>query len=139
MTTHIKEDTAPAKTGVLNNNVPMWLHEEIYDAIDPGYEAYLEDNPDDEYGDEYYNDDPVYLVGFIKIDGLYEPDESADYSAIISQIYTQVVKSKWVSRCAYCSPCFPDQGDLGTDGDILAYTLSPDVWGDVDHLNIVEV
>lgn len=122
-------DTDTIKTGVCDNTAPEWLFEATRDAIDPGYEEYLINNPDDEYGDEYYDDAPTYLIGFIKIGEYYEPDESAEYSAIVSEVYTQIVKSKYISMCAYCSPCYPDQGDLDAAGYIKTYTLPPEVWG----------
>ena len=133
------EDTDTIKTGVCNSNAPEWLYDDIGSAIDLGYEQYMAENPEDEYGEDYYDDAPTYLIGFIKIDGLYEPDNAAEFSAIVSEVNTQVIKSKYISLCAYCSPCYPDQGDLGTEGYIKTYTLPPDVWGESEHLEIEEI
>jgi hypothetical protein len=135
------EDIDTIKIGVCNSNTPEWIYEDTYDAIDPGYEEYIINNPDDEYGEEYYDDAPTHLIGFIrsKTLGEYETDQNAEYSAIVSEVYTQIIKSKYISLCAYCSPCYPDQGDLDTAGHIKAYTLPPDVWGDADHLEIEEI
>ena len=129
-------------TGVCDSSAPEWVYENIADAIDPDYEEYLVNNPDDEYGDEYYNDEPIYLIGFIRTATFdeYEPDPAAEYSAIVGPIYTQVVKSKWISRCVMCSMCYPNQGDLSDMvGYQVTYTLPPEVWGDAEHLPIEEI
>jgi hypothetical protein len=42
----------------------------------------------------------------------YKPDEEAEFSAIVGEINTQVVRSKWVAKSKMCSPCYPGQGDL---------------------------
>ena len=124
-------------TGVLNASRPDFLYEDMIDAIDLSLEQYIRDNPDDEYGDWYTEDDPTLLIGFRETgNGEYEPDPESDYSAIIDGIYIQIIRSKYVSRCAMCSLCFPGQGDLDTPGDQLTYTLPPDVFGDCDHLPI---
>lgn len=63
-----------------------------------------------------------------------KPDPDAEYSAIVGEVYTQVVRSKWAIRCALCSPCYPGQGDVETVGEFLAYTLPPDVYEDDDPI-----
>lgn len=126
--------------GVLNSSNPEWLHEDLNDAIDLGFEEYIKENPGDEFGDEYYNDETTYLIGFIlNSEGLYEPDDKAEYSAIVNCPYTQIVKSKYVSKCSMCSMCYHGQGDLDTAGDQVAYTLPPDVFGDAEHLPITSL
>jgi len=66
-----------------------------------------------EYHDDcYFNDTPTYIIGF-KLDettGKYDIDTDKEYSAIMSETYTQIVHSKYYSLCALCSPCFPNQG-----------------------------
>lgn len=43
----------------------------------------------------------------------------------------QVVWSKFTMMSHYCSPCYPNQSDLDTDGDsMLGYCLPPDEWDD---------
>lgn len=37
-----------------------------------------------------------------------------------------VLDSPWVVRCARCSPCCPNAGDLDNKGSIMAYCLPPD-------------
>jgi hypothetical protein len=69
-------------------------------------------------------------------DGKWEPDESGEYSAIVGEMYTQVVWSKHVVRVeSLCSPCYPGQADVSRDkivdeGGYLAYDLPPGMYGD---------
>jgi len=141
-------DSEKPITGVLNSNAPEFLYEEcLSKGIDLHYEEHCWECDNEEHDECFYDDEPVYLIGFKNLklgvrkfdeDG-YEPDEEAEYSAIVSPTYTQVVRSKYVSRCALCSPCFPGQGDLDTPGEFLAYTLPPEVWGDAEHLPIIKI
>lgn len=130
-------------TGVLNTNMPEFLHEDTINGIDLDYEDYINETiNNDPEGDNYEANDPTILIGFIKCKPNekdiveYEPDTDAEYSAICSDQYTQIVRSKWVSRTTLCSPCFPGQGDLDTAGDFLTFTLPPGVFGSAEHLNI---
>ena len=65
-------------------------------------------------------------------DGLWDATKDGEkgFSAIVGEIYTQVVWSKWTKRVALCSPCYPGQGDLDTPGDWLAFDLPPDMYGE---------
>jgi hypothetical protein len=56
-------------------------------------------------------------------DGLYTPDESKEFAAIMRETVIQVVWSKYTARGALCSPCYPGQVDLDSEGDFLGYTL----------------
>ena len=125
-------------TGVINSNTPEWLYEEISNAIDLSYETWVDEcNPTEEEKDCYESQDDTYLIGFkLNSDNEYEPDPDAEFSVIVSEIYAQVVRSKFVSKCAMCSLCFPHQGDLDTAGDQVTYTLPEDVFGDAKHLPI---
>lgn len=122
-------------TGVVHNANPEWLIEEVYygDAINLDFEEHCKEC-DEEYHDDCWMDNgsETYLVGSWKQDddGLYEPDQSGEYSAIMGEVYTQVVWSKYTSRCALCSPCYPGQGNLDQQGEFLTYDLPPEVWGD---------
>ena len=60
----------------------------------------------------------------------YAPDPEAEYSAIIGEVYTQVVKSKWAIKGALCSPCYPGQVDVDTEGEFLGYSFPPDIFED---------
>lgn len=140
-------------TGVVSNNQAEWLHEEIDAGIDLDYETLLQEYETDAEGffTEYYIPDDeqegfdfgeymsmvdtaknTILIGSWKQnkEGLYEPDESGEYSAIVGEVYTQVVFSQYVTKASLCSPCYPGQADVPSDGEHLAYTLPPEVWGD---------
>jgi hypothetical protein len=130
--------------GVVNTTAPEWLAEEIsLHGIDLRYEDHCRECQRELHDDCYYNDgDTTYIIGYKKDEkGEFVPDLTADFSAIVNgnENTTQVTHSKWVSRAALCSPCYPGQGDLDNSGDYLAYTLPPDVWGSRDHLLISEV
>ncbi len=64
----------------------------------------------------------------------FKPDPEAEYSAIVGEIYLQVVRRQWVLRAALCSPCYPGQGDVNTEGDFLSYSLPPDLFLDVNPI-----
>ena len=75
-------------------------------------------------------DDHEKLLGDWKknSDGLWEPDETGEFSAIVTSstfACVQVVWSKWTTNVrAMCSPCFYGSADLDSgEGNIIAYTL----------------
>lgn len=104
-------DSEKAVPGVLIANKVPGLIEEIANGIGLG--------EDEERG--------AVLVGAWRkaADGRYEPHPDGDYSAIVSEVYAQVVQSKYTQRVALCSRCFPGQGNLDTEGEFLAFTLPP--------------
>ncbi|OPY55804.1 MAG: hypothetical protein A4E55_02392 [Pelotomaculum sp. PtaU1.Bin035] len=59
----------------------------------------------------------------------YTPEHGGEYSAIFNpdQHTVQVVASRYATRCARCSPCYPNQGDVDKDGNIWAYCLPPEL------------
>jgi hypothetical protein len=120
-------------TGVINTNKPEWLHEDMYNGIDLDFEEHLKECKNEYHDDCYFNDETTYLIGF-KFDeksGKYEVDYDAEYSAIVSQIYTQIVHSKTIKEnVGLCSPCFPGQADLDSKGNFKAYDLPKDVYGE---------
>ena len=144
MKTINKKDINPA-CGVIDTNTATWLNDEIYNAIDLSFETYLEYRPDDinedEWADMYEtNGEENYLIGFKRNNGKYDVDEEAEYSAIISYPYTQIVHSKYMSYAHKSTPCFPFQNDLNTTGDYETYQLPPDMFDDDDeHLEIIEI
>jgi len=104
-------------------------------GVDLTYEGWKKENPDTD-DEEYQNDgDCTIISGFRKnADGLYDPDPEAEVSFIYhgDRNTIQVVQSKWYAKCAWCSPCYPHQGDLGTEGDACeAFTFGPK-WFDED-------
>lgn len=133
-------DSEVAITGVVSNNTPEWLNEEIDKGINLDYEDYMASAEDGEPEDdevehdfmEYESQpsDTILIGAWIKDqDGKYEPDPEGEYSAICGEVYTQVVQSKFTKRTNLCSPCYPGQGDLDTPGSWLAYDLPADIYG----------
>jgi len=146
-------------TGVIGGNSTMHVHEDIANAFDLHYTGALDDHVaccEDEECIELDHEpfldecdmsghDPRYLLGFKEskekdkcwywFDNLkygYALDEEVEFSAIYNtnDNVIQVVKSKYVSLCHYCSPCYPNQGNLDTEGDLVAYQLPPDCFDD---------
>lgn len=123
-------DTDTPITGVINANTPEWLHEDIINGIDLDFEQHKRECKNEDHDDCWYDSgDNTILIGYIEEDESYTFDPNAEYSAIISEVYAQITNSKYTQRCTLCSPCFPGQGDLDTDGEFLTYTLPPEVWG----------
>lgn len=136
-------------TGVLNITDAEWLHEDIHNGIDLAWEEHILTCPEEDHDMCGPTEMGTVLIGFKEVYFLkdawfvvpsgagygkhgYVPDPDAEYSAIIGEIYTQVVRSKYVQSCELCSPCYPGQGNLEQDGkgDYITYTLPPDVWGE---------
>ena len=120
--------------GVVLATIPEWLQEEtlLSLTIDLAWDEHLETCPLDDHCDCDVQSD-CYLIGFERgNDGKYDINTNAEYSAIVGETYCFVHASKWVQRCALCSPCFPGQGDLDSKGEFLAFTLPPEVWGDTE-------
>ena len=117
--------------GVTLAAIPEWLQDEIMgQAIDLAWQEHLETCPRIHHGECEVSSD-CYLIGFdVNDQGKYIIDTNAEYSAIVGETYCFIHASKWVQRCALCSPCFPGQGDLDSKGEFLAFTLPPEVWGD---------
>jgi len=64
-------------------------------------------------------------------DGKYMPDKkgSNGFAAIVGEIYSQVVWSKWVRRNRqHCSPCYPGQIDLDNEGPFIAFDFPPEFY-----------
>lgn len=118
-------------TGVFTNNkAPEGFYDDVFLGIDLECES-CEFKATDDSCDGCDTSQHTILAGeWIKDElGKYIPDPGGEYSAIVGEIYTQVVRSKKTKRCALCSPCYPGQGDLESKGNFLAYCLP---WGDDD-------
>ena len=117
-----------AVTGVVRANElnPEFISDEILGAISIGQLEH-EKECEEEYCDcmdvwQY----PLLLGTWKKEKGLWmESKKRGEYSAIIQEDseHIQVVWSKYAIRCNKCSPCFPNQGDITSDGDRLAYCM----------------
>ena len=118
--------------GVFQNNHVEFLNDEFFgpNAIDLDFEEHCKEC-NEEYHENCWEGQGTTLIGGWKKnkDGLYEPDKESEYSAIVGEIYGQVVWSKHVKQCRICSPCFPGQGNLDSEGDFDTYALPPDLVG----------
>ena len=115
-------------TGVHNgDDIEHW--DDLYDGIDLDYESHLEECESYLETGECDCDlktGTTLIGGWIKgIDGLYGPDVLSEYSAIYNpnENTIQVVHSKFLIRCAYCSPCYPNQVDVDSTGEQIGYML----------------
>jgi hypothetical protein len=118
--------------GVIQNNNVEWLDDECYNSktIDLDWIEFLKSKPTEEEKEMYESDNPTILIGdWIKRNGKYQPKKSGEYAAIVGESETQVVFSKFTKRCALCSPCYPGQGDLDSEGEYLTYNLPEDLIG----------
>lgn len=135
-------------TGVIGNNgICQFLSDEVFggDSIDLGWESVLAEfqaengrEPDDDEWEEIAENYAMcesgpHLIGDWKKDeetGEWEPDRDREdghgYSAIVREDVTQVIWSRTTKRAHYCSPCYPGQVDIDTDGEYLGYTLPED-------------
>jgi len=133
-------------TGVFSNNSVEFLWDCICsnNYINLDQEYILEDIfPREPEESELELDCSVeYLIGFKKTKSKekavywydkrkmgYAIDKDAEFSAIIRESESQVIKSKWFIRGALCSPCYPGQVDANTPGTFLAYSFPPDLLG----------
>ena len=127
-------------TGVYNGNQINWEFMDLdYICLDceSGIKEYKETNPDYTEDDLQFIFDGLYceghthLYGSWKIDdnGLYEPDETGEYAAIYdsNQNVFQVTWSKTTVTGGLCSPCYPGQVDVGSQGDFTAYAFPDDM------------
>ena len=123
-------------TGVISNNqaVQFIADECNYNSIDLDWENHVNSKLHmGEHCECYdYWESFTWLIGdWIKDkdnEGLYTHDPNGEYAAIVGEIYTQVVFSQHTRRSNLCSPCYPGQGDIGSDGDYLAYDLPPEAY-----------
>ena len=116
-------------TGVYNSNQINWEFIDL-DYICLDCESILQDNPELDH-DDLYCEGHTHLYGSWKIDenGLYEPDKTGDYSFIYnSNMNTiQVAWSETTIKGGLCSPCYPGQVDVGSQGDFTAYAFPDDM------------
>jgi hypothetical protein len=131
-------DTDKPITGVIGNNeiVQFISDETCGDAIDLGWEDAIAEfqaehgrEPDDDERDAMAMSDVSgpHLIGDWKKDddGIWEPDKkgSQGFSALVRETVTQVLWSETTTKANHCSPCYPGQADIGSDGEFLAFTL----------------
>lgn len=118
-------------TGVISNNtVSQFLADETYGCINLDWLEHCSQCDSKDHVDCGWEDSPTdtLLIGSWKlVDGEYEPDkEKGDYAAIVGECETQVIWSKYTRKCKMCSPCFPHQGDLDSEGEYESYDVPPE-------------
>lgn len=135
-----------AITGVAHQNQLDidWLAVEDTNGIDMGcrtcdtaFEVYGEHVTDDEQQEiceNCYRDEWNKHIGSWKEEkGELVIDDTGEYSAIHTSFCggtIQVLWSRYTTRTRLCSPCFPDQGDLGNDGEHLTFDLPEEAYAE---------
>lgn len=119
---------APVGGVISNNGICQFISDCEPNAIDLDWEYHLTQCENEEHDNCYESDCPTLLIGGWKknADGKYEENKETEFSAIVGEIYTQVIWSKHTKRCALCSPCYAGQGDLDAAGEFLTFDLPPD-------------
>ncbi len=121
-------------TGVVSNNQAVqFISDECMSGIDLDYEDHIRSPFHQEENCECLDDyweSTTWLIGdwILDSDDLYTHDPNGEYTAIVRVDVTQVVFSKYTQRSNLCSPCYPGQGDIGSEGDYLAYDLPPEAY-----------
>ena len=129
----VDSDT-PTTNVISNNQIVQFISDEFYDCIDLDYEYHVENDcigDDCDCIDFWDMSQSTILIGdWIKDnEGLYIPDPNGEYSAIVGEIYTQVVLSKYIKTgLNLCSPCYPGQCDNDSSGEFKAYDLPPEAY-----------
>lgn len=118
-------------TGVMRHNQAIFDAMYDNDSIDLTWEDHKLEC-EDYLNNGYCNcmlENGTMLIGswILDSDLEYSPDLSGEYAAIVGEMYTQVVFSRYMTRCALCSPCYPGQGDLDSKSNYLSYDLPPDM------------
>jgi hypothetical protein len=124
-------------TGVLSVHSVNWEYmdygicldcESIIEEIESD-ESLDEDGRQDELDSVECDSSHVKLYGdWIQDDnGQYAPDKNKEFAAIGHESELQIIWSTAVTRGALCSPCFPGQCDLDSEGEFMAYTLPDDL------------
>lgn len=112
--------------GVHCTNHAIWMFDE--ECIDLLWEDHLKACPEENHDRCGLMETGTSLYGHWSPCGMgYTPSKGGEYSAIYNPDYNtvQVVNSRYVIRCAHCSPCYPGQGDVDSDGHVWANCLPP--------------
>lgn len=121
-------------TGVFNANEVDWLWDDMdINWIDMFYADHVaeceNDDHDECFGEESGN---LWIYGYVDKDGIWQEDKECPYSAIYNREtgYVQVTRSKYGIKCKLCSPCYPGQGDVNSEGEFTAYSFPPDMFNE---------
>jgi hypothetical protein len=111
-------------TGVHCANSIAWLWEK--DSIDLFAEQ-QRNSPQADLFECCSNTGPQLFGSWVRKNGCYYPSLRDEMSAIFDPDTNtvQVIRSNHIIKCHHCSPCYPNQGDVDTAGDLWAYCLPP--------------
>lgn len=120
--------------GVFYTSSFNYIFEDIDHGIDLQFEEHLKECSLEDHEDcecWYDSQEHDILIGYKKNEqtGLYEIDETAEWSGIYrgTTSIMQVTHSIWGILGAPCSPCYPNQIDGDTAGELLGYAPPPDL------------
>jgi hypothetical protein len=132
-------DSEEPVTGVLSNNSVAWEFVDDEQCLDceQAYKEFENGSHTCEYGEGCNCEDFLECDGsHTKIIGdawvldtktgkydVIKDNPELEFAAIVNETTVQVVWSKFTARGNVCSPCYPGQIDLDSDGEFLAYTL----------------
>jgi hypothetical protein len=128
-------DSEKPVTGVLSSNSIAWefVDGEICLTCEEAYKEFEDGSHVCEYGEGCHCEDFIEcdsshdkIIGDWILDtktGLYDVNKNGEFAAIVRESVVQVVWSKFTAKGSPCSPCYPGQIDLDSDGEFLAYTL----------------
>ena len=138
-------DSDQPVTGVINSNNVAWEFitddicltcEEIYESIEND-ESLDYDEKQSELDWIECDSSHTRIFGdwiFDTKTKQYTPDKKGEFAAIENETTIQIVWSKYTKRGNLCSPCYPGQVDLDSDGQYLGYTLPIElVYGGYDE------
>lgn len=119
-------------TGVFNTSSFDYIWEDIDHGINIQFGKHLKgcnfEDHDDCWEDNCEDD---ILIGYKENEqtGLYEIDENAEWSGIYcgTNGVIQIIRSCYGILGAPCSPCYPNQVDGDTIGELLGYAPPPDL------------
>lgn len=136
-------------TGVISFNSidPECLYNLMDNGIDLEWEVAIKDKSEEEIedlADSWESQDSTYLIGFkLNSEGKYEENKEKPFSAIISvgNVVIQITRSTHMVTDAHiCSPCYPNQADLDSEGSLSGYIFPPEYLADsYDITRIKEV
>lgn len=151
----VRVDSEVPVVGVVLNTEPEFLFDDLMGGIDVDWEEYMANCESGEDKEDVDWESGTTIIGYVESPmkpelvmytyplaigaggKAFVPDPNAEYQAIVSEVYAQVLWSRYVQRCPLCSPCYPGQGDLDSKVEeayaytsgFTTYSLPPDVWG----------
>lgn len=123
-------------TGVIAlDSLQDWAWEEFTNESMSDYD-FIQPRDMEEDEDYVEIENCTYYIGLVLVDGLFEPDPDAEFSAVMQTLggayNLHVIASKTTTKVAsMCSPCCPGQADIDSgQGNIECYALPKEYMGD---------